>query len=85
MQNGVRRQKGRMEWFRENLIMSRHFVTKSAFTGNFRRSPAPSSSHDDPFTRFYRCKEKKNVEFDFVQWLLSLNIEKERIKGFRVN
>lgn len=37
MQNGVRRQKGRMEWFRENLIMSRHFVTKSAFTGDFRR------------------------------------------------
>lgn len=64
--------------------MSRHFVTKSAFTGDFRRFPFlllsfPRLDHDDPFTRFYRCKERererKNVEFDFVQCLLTLNIE----------
>lgn len=76
-----------MEWSRENLIMSRHFVTKSAFTGDFRRFPLllllllsfSRLDHDDPFTRFYRCKERererKNVEFDFVQCLLTLNIE----------
>lgn len=58
-----------MEWSRENLIMSRHFVTKSAFTRDFRRFPLlllllpfPRLDHDDPFTRFYRCKEREREE-----------------------